>query len=48
MEEAKDAAEERGGMSLSVRMELAESRLTIVGLCNGLATGGKERVVLEI
>jgi hypothetical protein len=46
-EEAKEAADERGGMSLSVRMELVECRLTIVGLCSGLATGYKELTVLE-
>lgn len=34
-------------MSLSVRIELAESRLTIVGFCTGLVAGSKEVTVVE-
>jgi hypothetical protein len=48
VEEVKEEADEKGGMSLNVRMELVESRLALVGICTGLAAGGKEAAVLKI
>jgi hypothetical protein len=48
VEEVKEEADEKGGMSLNVRMELVESRLPLVEICTGLATGGKEAAVLKI
>jgi len=48
VEEVKEEADEKGGMSLNVRMELVESRLPLVGICTGPAAGGKEVAVLKI